>query len=146
MIIIRFAENDTEIKRCFPVMFELRPHLKDEEEFLLKVKNLNEIAGYLLAFLEEDRMIKSVAGIRISECLAWGKFLYVDDLVTLSSERNKGYADRLFDWLIIYAKQNSCDQFHLDSGVQRFPAHRFYLKKKMDITSHHFAIKFKELQ
>ena len=78
-------------------MLELRPHLKDEREFLLRVKKQNEIAGYLLVFLEEDYVVKSVAGIRISECLAWGKFLYVDDLVTLSSERNKGYADKLFE-------------------------------------------------
>ena len=28
----------------------------------------------------------------------------------------------------------------LDSGVQRFPAHRFYLGQGMAITAHHFAL------
>ncbi|MGZ5001726.1 MAG: GNAT family N-acetyltransferase, partial [Chthoniobacterales bacterium] len=28
----------------------------------------------------------------------------------------------------------------LDSGVQRFDAHRFYLMKRMKISSHHFSL------
>ncbi|MGZ5023946.1 MAG: GNAT family N-acetyltransferase, partial [Chthoniobacterales bacterium] len=28
----------------------------------------------------------------------------------------------------------------LDSGVQRFDAHRFYLMKRMKISSHHFVL------
>ncbi len=137
------AESEKDIKRCFPVISELRTHLKNEEEFFQRVKRQQEIAGFRLIFLEENGEVKSAAGIRISECLAWGKFLYVDDLVTLSSERSKGYGEKLFDWLVSYAVENSCDQFHLDSGVQRFGAHRFYIKKRMDITSHHFALKLK---
>jgi hypothetical protein len=29
---------------------------------------------------------------------------------------------------------------HLDSGVRRFDAHRFYLNKRMNISSHHFSM------
>jgi GNAT superfamily N-acetyltransferase len=140
---IIIAESETDIKRCFPVMAELRTHLKDENDFFQRVKRQRKTADYKLIFLEVNGQIKSAAGIRISECLAWGKFLYVDDLVTFSSERSKGYGEKLFDRLVSYAVENSCDQFHLDSGVQRFGAHRFYLKKRMDITSHHFALKLK---
>lgn len=42
------------------------------------------------------------------------------------------------------AREKDYDQFHLDSGVQRFGAHRFYLTKRMDISSHHFALRLKE--
>lgn len=143
MVKIILAETEADIKRCFSVMAELRSHLKNEDEFLRRIKRQQLISAYKLVFLEENNEIKSVAGIRISECLAWGKFLYVDDLVSISSGRSKGYGEKLFDWLVSYAAENSCDQFHLDSGVQRFGAHRFYLKKRMDITSHHFAIKLK---
>lgn len=31
-------------------------------------------------------------------------------------------------------------ELHLDSGVQRYGAHRFYLRHGMDITSHHFRL------
>jgi GNAT superfamily N-acetyltransferase len=100
-------------------------------------------AGYKLACLV-DGEVKAVAGFRISECLAWGKVLYVDDLVSKSGERSKGYGGELLDWLIEYAKDKGCDQFHLDSGVQRFAAHRFYLNKRMEITCHHFGLKLED--
>jgi hypothetical protein len=47
----------------------------------------------------------------------------------------------LFDWLVQLAREHECRELHLDSGVQRFDAHRFYLGKRMHITSHHFALK-----
>jgi GNAT superfamily N-acetyltransferase len=126
-------------------MKELRTDLKDDEDFFQRVKRQQDLYSYKLLYLEDKGSIKSAAGTRISECLAWGKFLYVDDLVTLSSERSKGFGELLFEHLVRYALENSCDQLHLDSGVQRFDAHRFYLKKGMDITSHHFAMKLKNV-
>ena len=139
------AKSDDEIRSCYPVMAELRPHVQPDE-FLSRVKRQQEIAGYELAYLrdETDGEVKSVGGFRISESLAWGKFMYVDDLVSLSDERSKGYGGAVFDWLVEYARQNGCDQFHLDSNVQRFRAHRFYLIKRMTIDCHHFGLRLKE--
>ena len=85
--------------------------------------------------------VVAVAGYRVTELLAWGKTLYVDDLATGSTRRGSGYGSRLFDWLLDEARRQGCAELHLDSGVHRFDAHRFYLQKGMDITSHHFAIK-----
>ena len=138
---IFIASEDEEIRSCYPVMVELRPHL-EPDEFLLRVKRQAEIANYKLACLT-DESVKAVAGFRISECLAWGKFLYVDDLVSKSDERSKGYGGRLFDWLVEYARGEDCEQFHLDSAVHRFDAHRFYLSKRMAIECHHFSLKLK---
>jgi len=42
---------------------------------------------------------------------------------------------------VAQARAEGCAQFQLDSGVQRFGAHRFYLMKRMDITAHHFGLK-----
>ena len=141
---IALARDDWEIQRCYPVMAELRPHLQPEE-FLPRVKRQAELASYHLAYIldgdDKDGDVKAVAGFRVSECLAWGRFLYVDDLVAKSDERSKGYGGVLFDWLVEYAKGEGCDQFHLDSGVQRFAAHRFYLTKRMLIEAHHFGLK-----
>jgi len=36
---------------------------------------------------------------------------------------------------------HGCKNLELDSGVQRFDAHRFYLLKRMNISSYHFSIK-----
>ena len=136
---IILAASDSEINACYPVMAELRPHVA-EAEFLTRVRKQMEIADYRLACAIDDE-VKAVAGFRISENLAWGKYLYVDDLVSKSDDRSKGYGGALFDWLVEHARENKCDEFHLDSGVHRFRAHRFYLIKRMEIDAHHFGMK-----
>jgi len=136
---VAIAQSHKEILRCYPVMAQLRPHL-NESDFLERVeRQVSE--SYRLAFVEDAGRVVSVAGFRLMNSLAWGKFLYVDDLVTDERERSKGYGEQLLDWLIEHARANGCEQFHLDSGVQRFGAHRFYLRTGMDITCHHFGMK-----
>ena len=136
---IIIAATDDEIAKCYPVMSELRGHIR-ADEFVERIKHQTQIADYRLACLI-DVEVKAVAGFRISQNLAWGNFLYVDDLVSRSNDRSKGYGGELFDWLLQHARENGCDQFHLDSGVQRFAAHRFYLAKRMAIEAHHFGLK-----
>jgi len=139
---IKFAETDDEIMSCYPVMAELRPHIQPHE-FLPMVKRLSEIAGFRLAYLF-DREVKAVAGLRISEWLAGGKYLEIEDLVAKSSERSKGYGGELFDWLVAYARENDCQQVRLVSRVSRHDAHRFYLRKGMILEAHYFSMNLKE--
>lgn len=135
---IRIAETNDEIRACFLVMTQLRPHLA-AEEFVLRIRRQQE-SGYRLAWLDADGRVTAVAGFRLLENLAWGRFLYVDDLVTDGETRSRGHGERLFAWLVAEAGRNGCGELHLDSGVQRFGAHRFYLRHGMDITSHHFGM------
>jgi GNAT superfamily N-acetyltransferase len=65
----------------------------------------------------------------------------VDDLVTRDSDRSRGFGGELLDWLIKQARKNGCESLELDSGVQRFDAHRFYFTKRMSISSYHFRIR-----
>lgn len=123
---------------CFSVLKELRPHVT-EEDFLAKVKRQQK-QGYQLVYLKDANVIESVAGFRIYETMFSEKMLYVDDLVTSPHKRSQGYGQLMFDWLINHAKENHCQQLHLDSGEQRFDAHRFCLKNRMRISSHHFIV------
>ncbi|MDQ3179169.1 MAG: GNAT family N-acetyltransferase [Acidobacteriota bacterium] len=138
---ISIARTDTEIQNCYAVMAELRPHIS-QKEFLPKVTKLIETTNFQLAYLL-DNEVKAVAGFRISEWLAGGKYLEIEDLATKSSERSKGYGGALFDWIIEYAKENDCDQVRLVSHVKRFDAHRFYLNKRMIIEAHYFSMNLK---
>jgi GNAT superfamily N-acetyltransferase len=137
---IRLAESDAEIIACFAVMRQLRPHLPDERDFLARVRR-QQRDGYRLAFAEDGGSAVCVAGFRLLESLAWGRFVYVDDLVTGEAARSRGHGEAMLNWLIDYARRENCDEFHLDSGVQRFGAHRFYLTHRMDIIAHHFALR-----
>lgn len=136
--VVQVAQSDEQIARCFSVMAELRPHLA-QSEFVARVRALQK-DGYELAFVEAAGEVKAVTGFRVYDKLATGLMLYVDDLVTTASARSQGYGDILFDWLLATASERGCDQLDLDSGVQRFDAHRFYLRKRMRISSHHFSL------
>ncbi len=136
---IALAETEADLRRCFEVMRELRSHIPTVEEFLARVRRQQE-QGYLLAYLEAAGEVRAVAGYRYQEMLFHGRILYVDDLVTRERDRSAGYGGRLFDWLVEQAREGGCDHFELDSGVQRFDAHRFYLLKRMKIASHHFSL------
>ena len=138
---LRIAEAQTPeaVARCFPVMRQLRTHFEDEKKFVAQVER-QRAAGYRLAFLEDDGRVRAVAGYRMSESLFSGRFCYVDDLVTDAATRSLGHGGALFDWLVAQARAAGCGKLELDSGVQRFAAHRFYLTKRMIIASHHFSI------
>jgi len=135
---IRIAESPAEIADCFPIMAQLRPHL-ERGEFMTRVQR--QVAdNYRLAYLSTDSSVKAIAGYRIMENLAWGRFLYVDDLVTDQAARSKGYGKALLAWLAGHACQNGCAQLHLDSGAQRKDAHRFYLREGMENAGFHFSM------
>src|SRR5436190_2716650 len=136
---ISLATAPEQIGRCCSVMRELRPHIK-AIDFSARVLHQQK-EGYQLLFLELDSVVRSVAGFRILNLLFSGRTLYIDDLVTHDSDRSRGFGAALFDWLVAYAKEQGCEYLTLDSGVQRFAAHRFYLNRGMDITSHHFQLK-----
>ena len=135
---ITVARSEREITACYTVMAELRPHIRPDE-FPSMVKRLTEIAGFQLAYLR-DGEIKAVAGFRISEWLAGGKYLEIEDLVAKSGERSKGYGGELFDWLVKHAVAADCSQVRLVSAVSRLDAHRFYLRKGMNLEAHYFSM------
>ncbi len=135
---IQIAKTDEEILECFEVIHELRPHLK-KENFLEKIRG-QEKHGFFLVFIEVERIVVAVAGLRLTENLANGKFVYIDDLITAEKERSKKYGDTLLKWIVNFAQENNCNSVELDSGVQRFDAHRFYLRNRMNISCHHFSL------
>ena len=80
-----------------------------------------------------------MAGCRIGENLAWGRFLYIDDLVTLPAYRSRGHGARLLQWLRDFAEREGCAQIHLDSGAEKKSAHRFYEHEGMAPAGIHFV-------
>jgi GNAT superfamily N-acetyltransferase len=137
------AKTDKDLVRCFAVLHELRPHLQPEN-FLPTIRRLQS-EGYFLVLLEADGEIAAVAGYRFGENLTRGRFLYIDDFVTLATLRKRGHGKKLFDWLVKLAETSGCEELHLDSGVQRTEAHLFYEKQKMVFASRHYSLKLKSV-
>ncbi|MFL6620440.1 MAG: GNAT family N-acetyltransferase [Povalibacter sp.] len=136
---IAIATTNEQIDRCYPVMAELRPQLT-RERFVPLVRRLESTTGLKLAYLTDYDEIRCVAGYRISEWLAGGRYLEIEDLVSKASERSKGYGGAVFDWLVQLAAENACRQVRLVSNVRRTDAHRFYVRKGMSLEAHYFSI------
>ena len=137
---IQSITTPEDLRRCYPVIVQLRPHLTEDSFVERALRQLKEQPYHLAAVIEDDR-VTTVAGYRLGENLFSGRYLYVDDLVTDESVRSQGHGGLLFDWLVAQAREQRCTALELDSGVQRFDAHRFYLCKRMNIASHHFSLK-----
>ena len=126
---------------AYEVMRELRPNIGSESEFVARVNDVQRPAGYRLvaSFDDGDAAAAGAAGFHVRDMLAWGHYLYVEDLVTRESARRAGHATRLLDWILVEAERNGCHSVQLDSGVHRHDAHRLYLRWGLSITGHHFG-------
>ena len=127
---------------AFRAMQALRTHYEDDASFVERIDEVQRAEGYrLVGVFEDEPHALAVAGFRVGHMLAWGRFLYVDDLSTLPEARRRGYGKQLLEWLTDEARRLGCEQLHLDSGVtaDRYDAHRLYLNTGLAITSHHFA-------
>jgi GNAT superfamily N-acetyltransferase len=131
--------NVEEIRQCFPVIHFLRPHLT-EESFVAAVQTQRN-EGYQIAAIRLDGQVVAAAGYRLQHFLYSGKILYVDDLITLPEKKKMGLATSLMAWLEQTAREQGCDELHLDSGYQRNDAHRLYLNCGLIMNCHHFAKK-----
>jgi GNAT superfamily N-acetyltransferase len=138
-VTVRIAQSDADIARCFAVMRQLRPHLKDVAAFVARARRQMAQERWRLAYVEEDGAVAAVAGFRLLECLHSGRTLYVDDLVTAEDRRGRGHGERLMLFLEQLARDEGCETFSLDSGTQRTGAHKFYFRLGLAVTSFHFA-------
>lgn len=134
---IKLCTSETDIAKCWQVLFELRPHLLAVEFVPMVSEMISE--GYQLAFIEEGGKAIAAIGYRYLQYLYNGKHIYIDDLSTLPAARGKGYAGKLLDFVEAEARAKGYQAVTLDSGHQRFDAHRLYLNKGFKIVAHHFS-------
>lgn len=135
---IQIAQTNQDILKCWKVIHELRPHL-EEASFLDLIREMIQ-EGYQLLFIEGDNGYAVAAiGFRYLQFTYNGKHFYIDDLSTLPEARGKGYGGALLDHVFDLARQKGYGVVTLDSGHQRFDAHRLYLNKGFTIASHHFS-------
>ncbi|MBV1841769.1 MULTISPECIES: GNAT family N-acetyltransferase [Photobacterium] len=131
------VSNQEEVAAVAPVIQQLRPQYELNELIGLLIQQMK--SGYQLAYVMRDGNVLSVAGFVTGQKLSCGQYLYIDDFVTDEAHRSEGAGQYLMDWFKDYAEVNHIDEIHLDSGVQRFAAHKFYLTEGFAISSHHFC-------
>lgn len=89
---LRLAETNADLDRIAGVLLELRAAF-EKCELIAQIKEHQE-QGYRIAYAESDGEIICVAGFVVATKLAWGKHLYIDDLVTAERHRSEGWVPR----------------------------------------------------
>jgi len=129
--------EDGRLREVLTVVVQLRPHL--DESLFRSIYQSGYPQGLRFTALYDNGQCVAVAGWRIIDSTNAVRKLYIDDLVTDSEVQSNGYGHALLNELEKRAITAGCRVLDLDSGVQRFDAHRFYLRERMYISSHHFV-------
>lgn len=136
---IHSLKTSNQIEQAFKAFKELRPHLSDATTFVEQVQSQMQQTYQIDAILEGEEVVACI-GYRFMTTLAWGKIIYIDDLITMEKCRAKGFAKKLLEHVTQIAKENKCEQIHLDTGYQRHAAHKTYLKHGFEFNCHHLAL------
>lgn len=95
-----------DIAKCYSTYLVLRPLLKSVDEFVNRILEQFSEQFKLVAVETTDGEIVACCGFREMNTLAWGKIVYIDDLVTHELHGGNGYASRLLNYVIEYAQTN----------------------------------------
>jgi GNAT superfamily N-acetyltransferase len=132
------SPDDTRLTTdVLPVLQELRQDLTAEQ--LSDVYAEGHPQGLRFTAVYDGENCAAVAGWRLMATTVALRKLYVDDLVTASSQRGRGLGAALLCELQSRAREAGCQAIDLDSGTARTDAHRFYFRERMGITSLHFT-------
>ena len=129
--------DDAGLGRTWPVMSQLRPHL-DEAGYRARVERMRRTDGFRVIAAVRDGVVVGVAGVRPMELLYAGRILQIDDLVVDAGARSGGVGKALLDWVKAEAVRDGRDEVHLDSGMHRTDAHRFYDREGFERLGIHF--------
>lgn len=136
---ILLKSTPQEIGSCFETFKDLRPHLTTPQAFVEQVLEQQKEGYQIHAIQNENGEVVARVGFRKMTTTAWGKCVYIDDLITSESCRGRGYGTLLLNHVLNFAKENNCSQIHLDSGYNRNTAHRCF-----DLVAHHFSMKLSQ--
>lgn len=131
------VESDEDYRASFPVMQELRPHLADAAAFAERARR-QAGQGYRLLAAWQDGQVRALAGYRVQENLLYGRFLYVDDLVTSAGARGQRLGASLIDALREEAREQACSHLVLDTALANSLGQRFYFRQGLLAVGMHF--------
>lgn len=123
---------------CFNAIHPLRPHITDAAAFAAQARR-QAGQGYRLLAGWQSQQVMGLAGYRIQENLLYGRFLYLDDLVTVAGARRQGLGGMLIKALREEALRQDCAHLVLDTALSNALAQRFYFRQGLLSKGLHFS-------
>jgi GNAT superfamily N-acetyltransferase len=127
-LILCHAESDNAVASCFPVMALLRPAIASADELVRRVARQRRSGYRTLAAWRHDTPV-ALAGYHVEENLIHGRFIYLDDLVTMEGERHGGIGARLLVAVGSHGREQGCQRLAIGTALDNVLAHRFYYRQ-----------------
>lgn len=102
------------------------------------VSEMRRTDGFRLIAAVRNGEVLGLAGFRPMTLLYAGRILQVDDLIVAADARSGGVGKALLDWIRTEAARLERAEVHLDSGMHRADAHRFYDREGFERLGIHF--------
>lgn len=136
MQIIELTRKE-EVLKTYPLLKQLYPELT-AEQYETYIDDLLPLS-YRRIVVEENGHYLASAGVLMGVHFKFGKYLYINDLVTDSTHRSHGIGKMLVDWIEEEAKRLGCTGIKLSSNVNRHDAHRFYVTDGFFVHGYYFV-------
>lgn len=120
--------EEAQTEACFSVISQLRPYLHDPAAWRDRATALRA-GGYRIMAVWEDDTVVAMAGYRLGDNMIYGKFLYIDDLVTDARKRGLGLGALLLEKLQETGRREDCQYMVLDTAATNTQARRFYQRE-----------------
>ncbi|MCB0317324.1 MAG: GNAT family N-acetyltransferase [Bdellovibrionales bacterium] len=112
---------------AFQCLSQLRPELKLPDFLRMREDLLSR--NYKLLGLKDKNQIVCVAGYMLHPHIERGSEFWIHDLVSLNTERSKGYGLKMMAELEKIARHSGCKRVQVHTRIDRELAQNFYENK-----------------
>lgn len=121
------VKTEVELKECYPVLKELRPHLS-YEEYINIYNQAHSNEGYEIIAIRKKNQVVALMGYRILSDFVRGRHLYIDDLVSTENARSQGLGAKLLKYAEDLAPELGCRTLRLCTEIENERGIQFYEK------------------
>lgn len=134
--------DEEDILATYPLLNQLYTELT-YDQYKSYIQELLPLGYRRIVMKDQDNTLVASAGILVGVHFRYGKYLYVNDLITDENHRSLGLGTELLDWIEAEGIKLGCNNIRLASNVNRTDAHRFYFRDGFKIHGYYFV---KELE
>ncbi len=102
-----------------------------------EVQQMLSEGGWRVMGIFEDNQCVATLLVHVGHRLYSGKFIRMDSMVIDENLRSRGLGKKIFDWVQAEGKRLNCQKLLLDSYVENYDGHRFFLREGMAIRGYH---------
>lgn len=130
--------SEEDILATYPLLNQLYTELT-YEQYKSYIAELLPLGYRRIVMRDEEGTLAASAGILVGVHFRYGKYLYVNDLITDENHRSLGLGTQLMDWIEAEGRKLGCKNIRLASNVTRTDAHRFYFRDGFKIHGYYFV-------